>query len=523
MTTPKLRGDLKAAPAEEQGIRYYDVSDPKSGSRMRLYDFEWLIAERMDGETRFADVASWARQSLGVNPSATDLEEYAARLRDLGFFEVEAAKPLRIDSDYTPLPPASPMEVSESSEVSIETDEPTVPEMAKPELPVEVEPPALAPAPVPPAPVPMAVKPPEPVRPMRREELRVRDETRSTGKVPAGPSTMAAMQAAGVGGDKKSSSASIIGLVLLMLGIAGAVGYLKFFKPNVAHVTVVVASPREVVRLHDGAGAVKKANAQVLSFGEAGKVTDVVAKGTEVKAGMPLATLDAYAQVEKALADVKDRASFYQKKLEAAKAKNDEPGIKENEAKVAEKHKLLAELEARAAKVRLTAPGSGTVSDVLVTAGGDVKPGEPAIKLGDKRMSADFNVPAGEAPKTGEAVMLQAAGGGATFGGKVISSQGGTVVVEVPEGAPVKTGDSLRLVKKREQNVIQIPGTALVKRDGVDEVFVLTKDGEAHARKVTVADKSGADVLVTSGLAAGDSVITTGADTLQEGQKAATQ
>jgi RND family efflux transporter MFP subunit len=520
MTTPKLRADLKASPAEDQGVRYYDVSDPKSGSRMRLYDFEWLIAERMDGETRFDEVASWAK-SLGVHPSAQDLEEYATKLRELGFFEIGdgVAKP-RHDSDYTPLPPASPAEASveEASELAIEAEEPTPmptqPDMPKLELPPsDVEAPAPAPPPVMAKPEPPPPRAPEPARvPPPRNDV-------STGKMPAGPSTVAAMQAAGVGDGKKSSSASIIGLVLLMLVIAGAVGYLKFLKPNVAHVSVVVASPREVVRLFDGAAAVKKAEAQVLSFGEGGKVTDVVAKGTEVKAGTPLATLDAYPQIEKTLIDVKDRAGFYQKQLDAAKAKNDENKIKEAEAKVAEKHKLMAELEARAAKVRLTAPGSGTVSDVLVAAGEDAKPGAPAVKLGDKRMSAEFKVPATDAPKAGESVMLQAAAGGATFAGRVISSAGGAVAVEVPEGAPVKTGDSLRLVKKREQNVIPVPSSALV---GADTVFVLT-DGEAHARKVTVADKNGGDVLISGGLAAGDSVITAGAEQLQDGQKAATQ
>jgi len=520
MTTPKLRPDLKASPAEDQGIRYYDVSDPRSGSRMRLYDFEWLIAERMDGQTRFDEVASWAQQSLGLHPSANDLEEFATKLGELGMIEPgtggadgASPRPSRVDSDFTPLPPAAPAEVSvsdEATELAIEAEEPTptVPEMPKLELAVED-----APAPAPP---PVVVK--EPAAPPRMPEPRD-THGEDTGKVAAGPSTVAAMQAAGVGGGKKSSSGSMIGLVLLILVIAGAVGYLKFFKPNVAHVSVVVASPREVVRLFDGAAAVKKAEAQVLAFGEAGKVTDVVAKGTEVKPGMPLATLDSYGQIEKTLIDVKDRAGFYQKQLDAAKAKNDEAAAKAAEAKVAEKHKLMAELEARAAKVRLTAPGSGTVTDVLVAAGDDAKPGAPAVKLGDKRMSADFKVPAAEAPKAGESVMLQPAAGGATFGGKVISSAEGTVAVEVPEGAPVKPGDSIRLVKKREQNVMSVPSSALV---GADTVFVLS-DGEAHARKVTIADKNGADVLISGGLAAGDSVITSGADQLQDGQKAATQ
>ena len=77
MNTPRIRNDLHATPAEEGGIKYFDVSDPKSGARMRLYDFEWLIAERMDGRRPFDEVASWAHERLGIHPSASDLEEYA--------------------------------------------------------------------------------------------------------------------------------------------------------------------------------------------------------------------------------------------------------------------------------------------------------------------------------------------------------------------------------------------------------------------------------------------------------------
>src|SRR6478609_2732424 len=90
MSTPRIRTDLQATPTEEGGIKYFDVSDPKSGARMRMYDFEWLIAERMDGRRAFDEVASWARERLGIQPTASDLENYAQRLGELGFFELDA-------------------------------------------------------------------------------------------------------------------------------------------------------------------------------------------------------------------------------------------------------------------------------------------------------------------------------------------------------------------------------------------------------------------------------------------------
>src|SRR5262249_15755925 len=133
--------------------------------------------------------------------------------------------------------------------------------------------------------------------------------------------------------------------------------------------------------------------------------------GTEVKVGMPLGSLEANAKIEKDMADVKDRAAFYEKQQQAAQARGNAEASKAAEAKVAEKKKLLADLEARAAKVRLIAPASGTVSEVLVTAGGDAKAGDPVLRISDKRLTVSFKVPAADAAalKAGAAVSMQAA------------------------------------------------------------------------------------------------------------------
>ena len=539
VNTPRIRNDLKATPAEEQGIKYFDVSDPRSGMRMRMYDFEWLIAERMNGARALDEVASWAREALGLNPSTDDLSQYAHRLRELGFFELDAddlsSPSLSIedpnDPDLTPLPKPTPADLAAEAfedpptlsgggerepmvlappfkpspvDISVEEEGPTRP-VGLPSSSAST--PMSEPAPLAPPPVvlPVAVD-----RPTPRLSAPVGS---STDRLPAPPDEP----------KKKGGSGALIGVVVLMLAIGGVVVYMQFFAPQSAHVSVMLATPREVVRLYDGTGAVKRSEATVLSFGEAGKVSDVVAKGTEAKPGMPLATLESYAQIEKLLTDVKDRAAFYQKQLDVQKNKGNEAEAQKAEAKVLEKKKLMAELEARAAKVRLLAPGTGTVTDVLVAAGGDAKPGEPAVKMGDKRLSAEFKIPAADAPKAGDAATLQPAAGGATISGRVTSSSGGTVVVELPDAAPVKTGDPLRLVKKREQNVVPVPASAVIKRDGADTIFVLSS-GEARAHKVTIVDRSSpTEVLVSSGLAPGDSVITTNADTLQDGQKASAQ
>src|SRR6185369_10887521 len=108
--------------------------------------------------------------------------------------------------------------------------------------------------------------------------------------------------------------------------------------------------------------------------------------------------------------------------------------------------------------------------------------------------------------KAGQTVQVQPAGGGAPVAVRVAKAEGDTAVVELPEDAPFKTGDSLRLVKARVADVVPVPASAIVKREGADVVFVLA-DGAVHERKVQVVDKSGSDALVGSGLTSGDQVV----------------
>jgi multidrug efflux pump subunit AcrA (membrane-fusion protein) len=507
-TTPRIRTELQATAAEEQGIKYFDVSDPKSGHKMRLYDFEWLVAQRMDGTRAFDEVAGWAKERLGIHPSGGDLAEFAGKLSDWGFFELDN------NDDYTPLPAALPAEslggngeakARAAEEVQFEEEQPTMPRVVsaadpKPPL-VEVD---HSPAPVSSSASADGTK---------RHPFAPREES-VVAPVPRKPEA-----------PKKSSAGSIVGALAVLGLLGGGVVYFQFVAPNAAvHVSVVIASPREVVRLYDGAAPVKKAEPQTLSFGDAGKVTDIVAKDTEVKAGMPLATLDSYGKVEKELADVKDRAGFYEKQLASAKAKNDEEGIKAAEAKVAEKHKLMTDLEAKAAKVRILSPGSGNVSDVLVAVGDDAKAGSAAVKIADKRMTLDFTLTPADAAalNPGAGVQMTPASSPATIAGRVAKVVGGTVTIELLADSTAKPGDSLRLVKSKLQNVVQVPGAAVVKRDGSDTVFVLS-NGEAKARKVSVVDHNGADALIQTGLATGDSIIVTGVETLVDGKKATTQ
>ena len=93
-TTPRLRSDLRSEPVEDaQGVLYFDVSDPKSGGVLRLFDFEWLLAQKFDGQRGFDEIARVAEKELSLTTTSDDIKVYAERLGQLGLFEGVASQP----------------------------------------------------------------------------------------------------------------------------------------------------------------------------------------------------------------------------------------------------------------------------------------------------------------------------------------------------------------------------------------------------------------------------------------------
>jgi biotin carboxyl carrier protein len=95
-SNPRFRTDLVAEPIDEDGQRFIDVIDPDTGSAFRFYEVEYSIACAMDGARNLSGLVDWAREELGITPSAGELETVIATLGDLGYlagagFEAELA------------------------------------------------------------------------------------------------------------------------------------------------------------------------------------------------------------------------------------------------------------------------------------------------------------------------------------------------------------------------------------------------------------------------------------------------
>ena len=88
--SPRFRQDLTVSPTEADGVACVDVRDPRTGANFRLYDFEYQLALQLNGQP-VAQVTDWASKTYGADLTTDGIQEFANRLRELGFLEPEAA------------------------------------------------------------------------------------------------------------------------------------------------------------------------------------------------------------------------------------------------------------------------------------------------------------------------------------------------------------------------------------------------------------------------------------------------
>ena len=106
--SPRFRQDLATSPVEADGVPCVDVSDPRTGTSFRFYDFEYQLALQLNGQP-VTGVLSWASEAFGADLTADGVNEFAARLRELGFLEGDAPTTLEV-------PIAKPAVAEESGE-----------------------------------------------------------------------------------------------------------------------------------------------------------------------------------------------------------------------------------------------------------------------------------------------------------------------------------------------------------------------------------------------------------------------
>jgi HlyD family secretion protein len=86
---PRFRSDLQCSREEQQGVVFFRVDDPKTQTSFRLYEIEYLIAQKLDGARALGDVIRAVKDEYNFDISEPDLQKFVSQLDSMGFVEKE--------------------------------------------------------------------------------------------------------------------------------------------------------------------------------------------------------------------------------------------------------------------------------------------------------------------------------------------------------------------------------------------------------------------------------------------------
>ena len=176
---------------------------------------------------------------------------------------------------------------------------------------------------------------------------------------------------------------------------------------------------------------------------------------------------------------------------------------------------------------KVTAPFDGVITRKLADQGDFAAPGKPLLELEnpkDLRVEADIPEALIGNLKLEAAVSVNAASGTTMAKVAEISPAGDPnsrtfpIKLDLPANSKLHLGQFVRLaVPVRDYEALLIPPNALVQRGQLQMVFV-NDNNIAKLRLVRVGRERSEGIEVLSGLDSGESLVTTGAAALQDGQ-----
>lgn len=192
-------------------------------------------------------------------------------------------------------------------------------------------------------------------------------------------------------------------------------------------------------------------------------------------------------------------------------------------------------------KLEVTAPVSGRVLRVLAESAGVVQPGAPLLEIGDpgalEIVTEVLTADAVTIPPHASAEVTS--WGGDPLAAKVrlvepsaftrmsslgVEEQRVRVILDLadPREKWERLGDGFRaearIVTWRGEDVIQVPSSAVFRREGSWSTFVVS-GGRARLRPVEIGRRNGREVAIVRGLAEGDRVVVHPSDRVVEGAR----
>lgn len=201
----------------------------------------------------------------------------------------------------------------------------------------------------------------------------------------------------------------------------------------------------------------------------------------------------------------------------------------------------LKQAERNLSRSELTAPFDGTVTvNGTVEKGSGLAPGAAPFTIVDPTRM-EFEAAVNEADiadvARDEAATVTLDAFPESFSGKVTRVQTspettGTGSVAFPVRLSLDAGQSrlfqgmsgsVDITVRSITDAVTVPVEAVLTRGATKSVFVLGSDSVVHARTVTVGASTDTAAEILTGLAAGDTVVTTGASALSDGQRVRTK
>jgi membrane fusion protein (multidrug efflux system) len=344
--------------------------------------------------------------------------------------------------------------------------------------------------------------------------------------------------------------AYLLAALLLLVIFGGIAGYLyqrmagfssADFTPPPATVAADTARPETRVSSLQAVGTIRAVRGVELSTEESGEITDIaVGSGDRVVAGQLLLTLNdkvERASRERQIANLELARLLFERDAQLVKQKSiPQTQYDRSKADLDSAIAQLAETEARLENKRLHAPFAGTVGIIHVRVGDYVEPGTTITTLQDlEELEVDFTVPDRYFPllRRGQEIRVRVSAFPdrefpATLQAIDARADAGTrnllLRASLAESSGLLPGMFARLTllldEKRE--VVTVPETAIAYSIQGNTVYVISEGDDGlvvQPRVVETGAVEGGRIAVTSGLEAGDRVVTAGQNKLYRGAR----
>lgn len=342
----------------------------------------------------------------------------------------------------------------------------------------------------------------------------------------------------------------VLALALVLAGCGGEGPKPAAQAPvNTVQATVAVVQPAEVDVHAAMPGTVVALESVKVASRLMGYIKDIaVAEGQAVKAGQRLFTIDpldieggvaqarlGLEQAEKAMQDAKadyDRFSALLKDEVVTRQQYDKMKLNYEIAvsRVAQAKAGLGTAQGQMRYATVGSPINGVVVQKLANEGDIAAPGHPVLLVENpSRLQIQTSVPATlyAGLRLGAPVQVEIDGQAAPVTAKVANLSPAadpmthTHLVKLDVSAPgLKSGAFARvLFATGKESVLRVPAEAVLNRAGIEGVFVVDDQGIAHYRMVRTGRAEQGQVVILSGLAAGDKVVTGNAQAVNNGNK----